>query len=111
MLVGIQNGKEVSSLVSTRDETKHGLLRRSVANAFTPSAVMDYEGCIDEAIAELLDFVERKKTFDLARTILWYTMDAAGRFAFGEPLGCLKAEDDVGGAIQLTRDRLNHWGW
>ncbi|KAK6209078.1 hypothetical protein LQW54_006678 [Pestalotiopsis sp. IQ-011] len=38
-------------------------------------------------------------------------MDAAGRFSFGEPLGCLEQEDDVGGSIQLIRDRFNHWGW
>lgn len=99
------------SLVSTADETKHGLLRRAVANAFTPAAVLDYEEWIDATIAELLDIVSRKSTFDLSSMILWYTMDAAGRFSFGEPLGCLAAEDDVGGSIQLVRDRLNHWGW
>ncbi|EMR62676.1 putative cytochrome p450 oxidoreductase protein [Eutypa lata UCREL1] len=110
-IVRYGNGKEVPSLVSTADETKHGLLRRAVANAFTPAAVLDYEEWIDATIAELLDIVSRKSTFDLSSMILWYTMDAAGRFSFGEPLGCLAAEDDVGGSIQLVRDRLNHWGW
>ncbi|KAI1371034.1 cytochrome P450 [Hypoxylon crocopeplum] len=111
VLVGIQNGKEVPSLVSTTDEGRHGALRRSVANAFTPTAVLDYEKAVDETIAELLDIISGKKTFDLSSMILWYTMDAAGRFSFGEPLGCLQAEDDVGGSIQLIRDRFNHWGW
>lgn len=36
-------------------------------------------------------------------------MDAAGRFSFGESVGCLAAEDDVGGSIQLIRDRFAHW--
>ncbi|KAI1082494.1 cytochrome P450 [Whalleya microplaca] len=111
VLIGIQNGKEVPSLVSTADEARHGALRRSVANAFTPTAVLDYEGWIDTTILELLDLVHRKTTLDLSSTILWYTMDAAGRFSFGEPLGCLAAESDVGGSIQLIRDRFNHWGW
>ncbi|KAI1208291.1 cytochrome P450 [Annulohypoxylon truncatum] len=112
VLVGIQNGKEVSSLVSTRDETRHGALRRSVANAFTPTASLEYEKWVDATIAELLNTIRRKKTnFDLSSMILWYTMDAAGRFSFGEPLGCLQAENDVGGSIQLIRDRFNHWGW
>ncbi|KAI1458106.1 cytochrome P450 [Annulohypoxylon moriforme] len=110
VLVGISNGKEVPSLVSTRDETRHGALRRSVANAFTPTASLEYEKWIDATIAELLDVVSKKKTFDLSSMILYYTMDAAGRFSFGEPLGCLQAEGDVGGSIQLIRDRFNHWG-
>ncbi|KAI1327940.1 cytochrome P450 [Xylariaceae sp. FL0255] len=111
VLVGIQNGKEVPSLVSTRDEARHAALRRSVANAFTLNAALDYERWIDATIAEMLDAVAKKRTFDLSAMILWYSMDAASRFSFGEPLGCLKAEDDVGGSIQLIRDRFNHWGW
>ncbi|KAI1341691.1 cytochrome P450 [Xylariaceae sp. FL0016] len=111
VLVGIQNGKEVSSLVSTRDETRHGALRRSVANAFTPTAVLDYEKWVDDTIVELLDKLNTKSTLDLSSTVLFYVMDAAGRFSFGEPLGCIAAEDDIGGSIQMIRDRFNHWGW
>ncbi|KAI0508452.1 cytochrome P450 [Xylaria bambusicola] len=110
VLIGIQNGKEVPSLVSTRDEARHAALRRSVANSFTPTAVLDYESSIDATIGELLAAVDKKATFDLSSMILWYTMDAAARFSFGEPLGCLAAEGDVGGSIQLIRDRFNHWG-
>lgn len=100
------------SLVSTRDEVRHAALRRSVASAFTPTAVLDYEGSIDATIRELLAAIDSKKgaAFDLSSMILWYTMDAAGRFSFGEPLGCLAAEGDVGGSIQLIRDRFDHWG-
>lgn len=109
VLLGHQNGKDIPSLVSTRDEKQHGALRRSVANAFTPTAALDYEKWIDMTIAELLASVASKSTFDLTSMILWYTMDAAARFSFGVPLGCLSAEDDVGGSIQLIRDRLSHW--
>ncbi|KAH8893606.1 cytochrome P450 [Thozetella sp. PMI_491] len=111
VLVGISNGKEVPSLVSTADETRHGALRRAVANAFTPTAVLEYEKWVDVTIAELIEAMGKSDTFDLSSMILWYTMDAAGRFSFGEPLGCLTAKGDVGGSIQLIRDRFNHWGW
>lgn len=97
--------------MSTSDETCHSALRRSVANAFTPTAVLDYERWIDATIEELIDVMSKKETFDLSSMILWYTMDAAGRFSFGETLGCLRAEGDVDGSIQLVRDRFNHWGW
>ncbi|KAI0485829.1 cytochrome P450 [Xylaria cf. heliscus] len=109
VLLGYQNGKDIASLVSTRDEKQHGALRRSVANAFTPTAALDYEKWIDLTIKELLETVAKKSTLDLASMILWYTMDASARFSFGVPLGCLAAEGDVGGSIQLIRDRLSHW--
>jgi cytochrome P450 len=38
-------------------------------------------------------------------------MDAASQISFSEPLGSLRAESDVGGSIQLIRDRFFHWGW
>ncbi|KAI1745229.1 cytochrome P450 [Xylaria scruposa] len=109
VLMGHQNGKDIPSLVSTRNEKQHGALRRSVANAFTPTAALDYEKWIDVTIEELLESVARRPEFDLASTALWYTMDASARFSFGAPLGCLTAEGDVGGSIQLIRDRLSHW--
>ncbi|KAI1753109.1 cytochrome P450 [Xylaria castorea] len=109
VLMGHQNGKDIPSLVSTRNEKQHGALRRSVANAFTPTAALDYEKWIDLTIEELLESVARRSTFDLASMALWYTMDASARFSFGAPLGCLAAEGDVGGSVQLIRDRLSHW--
>ncbi|KAJ4396915.1 hypothetical protein N0V93_001137 [Gnomoniopsis smithogilvyi] len=112
VLIGISNGKEVPSLVSTSDEARHGALRRAVASAFSPNGVLEYEPFVDETISELLDVLQAKKgAFDLAATILYYTMDAAGWFSFGEPLGCLQADCDVGGSIQMIRNRFNHWGW
>ncbi|KAI1262329.1 cytochrome P450 [Xylariaceae sp. FL1019] len=111
VLLGIQNGKEVASLVSTRDEVRHAAIRRSVAGAFTPAAVLDYEEWVDMTIPELLDCMSGKTTFDLSSMVLWYMIDAASRFSFGEPLGCLAAEGDVDGTIQLIRDRSDHWGW
>lgn len=112
VLIGISNGKEVPSLVSTSDEVRHGALRRAVAGAFSPNGVLEYEPFVDETIIELLDVLRAKKgTFDLAATILYYTMDSAGRFSFGEPLGCLRADGDIGGSIQMIRNRFNHWGW
>ncbi|KUJ08910.1 cytochrome P450 [Mollisia scopiformis] len=111
VLVGISNGKEVASLVSTADEAKHGALRRSVSKAFTPAAVLDYEVYIDQTIPDLLQALERHETVDLSEMMLLYSMDSATRVSFGETLGCLESESDVGGTIQLIRDRFNHWGW
>jgi cytochrome P450 len=119
VLLGRQNGRDIASFGSARDEKQHGAMRRSIANAFTPTATLDYERWIDETIEELLEVVGRKtktKTttittgkFDLSSMIVWYTMDSAGRFSFGAPFGCLAAEADVSGSVQVIRDRFAHW--
>jgi len=88
--VGISNGKEVTSLVSTSDENKHGALRRSVAKAFTPTASLDYEAHVDKTIPELIEALEKRHTVDMVEMLLFYSMDAASRLLFGEPLGCLR---------------------
>lgn len=99
------------SLVSTADEGKHGALRRSVSKAFTPAGVLDYEDYVDKIIPDLVDAIRRHETFDLAQLMLFYSMDAATQMSFSETLGCLPAESDIGGTIQLIRDRFYHWGW
>jgi len=111
VLVGISNGKEVPSLVSTSDETKHGVLRRSIAKAFTPSAVLDYEAFIDQTLPDLVTALERHQTVDIHEILLYLAMDSATQISFGETLGDLRTETDVGGTIQLIRNRFIHWGW
>lgn len=99
------------SLVSTSDEAKHGALRRSVATAFSSTRALDYEPFIDQTIPDLVSALQRHETVDLAEMLLFYSMDAANRVSFNESLGCLDSENDIGGMIQLIRDRFNHWGW
>ena len=112
-LVGISNGKEVPSLVSTRDETRHGQLRRSVASAFTVRGSEGYESFVDSTIPDLLDAVRRSKggKFDLPGLLMLYSMDSASRMAFSESLGCLKSGEDVGGSIALIRQTYYDAQW
>ena len=111
VLVGISNGKEVPSLVSTADEVKHGALRRSIAGAFTPNGVLPLEQCIDQTMRELRDILDQKTgPIDLPMWMSLFSMDSAARQAFGEDRGYLAAGKDVDGSIQLIRDRFNHWG-
>ncbi|KAK3073217.1 hypothetical protein LTR53_005416 [Teratosphaeriaceae sp. CCFEE 6253] len=110
VLVGISNGKEIRSLVSTADEARHAALRRSVAGAFTATNTLDYEPWVDATIADLVAVLSTRALVDLPEIMLYYSMDAAGRFSFGATLGCLAANADVGGVAQVIRDRLAHWG-
>jgi hypothetical protein len=65
MLIGISNGKEVASLVSTAGEATHGALQRSITRAFTPTATLDYEICIGQKIPDLMEALERYETVDI----------------------------------------------
>jgi cytochrome P450 len=110
VLLGIVKGKEVPSLVSLEDETKHAQLRRSVANAFTPTSVLEMEKTINPTIALLLEVLEQRKVVDLSGQMLWYSLDNAGRIAFNEDIGCLKADSDMGNTGRMIHARFNHWG-
>ena len=107
-LVGISSGKEVPSLVSTRDETRHGQLRRSVASTFTVRGSEDYEIFVDSAIPDLLDAVRRSKggKFDLLGLLMLYSMDSVSRMAFKFP-AVPNSGEDVGGSITLIRDQVS----
>ena len=100
----------MTSLVSTADENKHGALRRSVAKAFTPNAALGYEVHVDKTIPELIEALDQHQNVDMTEMLLFYSMDAASRVLFGEPLGCLRTQSDVGGTIELIRNRFDHWG-
>ncbi|KAI3341627.1 cytochrome P450 [Ustulina deusta] len=109
VLLGFRDGKDIETILSTRDEKQHGALRRSVANAFTATAALDYEKWFDITIGELLEAVVSKPTFDLTSMISWYSMDAAARFSFSAPLGCLAVQGDVDNNMQTIRNHFTHW--
>lgn len=109
VIVGISQGKEVDSVVTIRDENRHNRLRRSVANAFTASAALDYEPHIDRTIEGLLQNLSKQRTFDLSRVMLYFGLDAASGFAFNSPMGNLAADADVHGMIAVTRERMRYW--
>lgn len=112
VLVGISNGKEVRSLVNTRDENVHTRLRRSVLRAFTAKSLQAYEAGIDLTIQDLLAALDRyvDRCVDLPQMLSFFTTDSAARIAFSESPGCLEAEADVDGSLGLVRDRFRHWG-
>lgn len=59
------------SLVSTRDEVRHGQLRRSVASGFTARGAAGYEGFVDTTVPELMAAIRRGEgRVDLSRLML-----------------------------------------
>lgn len=73
------------------------------------TATLDYEPHIDRTIEELLKSLGDQRTFDLARKMVYFGLDAASGFAFNSPMGCLAADADVHRIIAVTRERMRHW--
>jgi cytochrome P450 len=71
---------------------------------------LDYEIFVDQGTDELLKVLEKEPTIDFAWWMLLYSMDVSSRMLFSESLGFLESGSDVGGTIQVIRDRFTHWG-
>jgi hypothetical protein len=104
--LGIINGKEVASLISTEDETKHGQMRRGVANAFTTTSVLEMEDKFNDVSLQLMDMLQQRKEVDLAEHLLWFSLDAAAKFSFSEDIGFLRTNSDVNGTAESIRSKL-----
>jgi cytochrome P450 len=102
------NGKEVSSLIPTVDEAKHGQMRRGVANAFTPSTIGEMEHLIHHTTLTLMECLKERKVVDLPQQFLWYSLDTAGQIAFSEDIGFMRSDADVDGGAQIIRGMQFH---
>ncbi|KIW00379.1 uncharacterized protein PV09_08089 [Verruconis gallopava] len=114
-LLGIdKDGKPVESLITVKDESKHGQMRRAIANAFTVTSVGEMESIFDESITQLLHVlhqrVERRQSLDITRQIAWYSLDNAAKMVFSEDAGCLRTDSDAQGLGKMIQSRFMHWG-
>ncbi|CAI6332903.1 unnamed protein product [Periconia digitata] len=104
-------------VASQRDPAKHKRLRAKMGPAYS----MDVQPTIDQNVATLVDLIDRKyaaepmltrctranpehalpaKTMDFGQKMDFYSIDTLCDFAFGENVGLLKSDSDVG---DLTR--------
>ena len=111
-LMGVRNGREVPTIISTISEAKHTAIRRGIGNAFSTNALLDYEHHLDRSAAELVRAVTDLRSFDMCEWFQFYTMDLLSRVAFSESLGFVTSGHDVDGIIQTLEDRFayyNRW--
>ncbi|PYI35377.1 cytochrome P450 [Aspergillus indologenus CBS 114.80] len=84
-----------SGTITMADDDNHARLRRSLAPAFSPKALVEQESILMSNIDMLLDQLQRRSEAGLVTDLrAWYnytTFDLLGDFAFGSPFGCLKA--------------------
>lgn len=108
-LTKVNKGKEVISFNTLTDEKRASAIKRSVASGFAPSALLNYEHCVDETAALLVKKLSERNQVDAADWMAYFTTDTLCRIAFSEDAGCLKTGTDATGFIANAEDRLRHW--
>ncbi|QUC21642.1 uncharacterized protein UV8b_05885 [Ustilaginoidea virens] len=96
---GLRFEPRVNSIVSVRDDSLHGVMRAQMASGYSGKQVDNLEQKIDDAVVGLVALVEayiaRDEPLDMARKVLYFTLDVISDLAFGEPLGHLSSDSDV----------------
>ncbi|KAJ2990397.1 hypothetical protein NUW58_g2604 [Xylaria curta] len=87
----------VHSIVSERDPTAHGEMRRLLAHAFSASSLKEQETLITNNVDRFIDVVrvkaEKETEFDIGKTFEMLTFDIIGDLAFGERFKALDTEE------------------
>lgn len=106
-------------VASQRDPVKHKALRGKMGTAYS----VDVQPMVDQQISRLIDLIDRKyatnrtstnptaegrrnetsaRVMNFGEKIHFYALDCLGGFAFGEPFGFLKTDEDVGRMTQIN---------
>lgn len=101
----MSKGTRLPSLFSTTDEDYHAQLRRSVNNAFSMSALVQYEAFVDNTTSKFLDqtealFSSQHAICDFARWLQWYAFDVIGQITYSKGHGFIDRAEDVDGMVR-----------
>lgn len=101
----IVNGRRAASLVAMTDESDHARTKRHVANAYSLSTLVEFEGFVDsttEVLLRELDqrFAQTGRSCDLGDWLQFYAFDVIGELTFSKRLGFIEHGEDVGGIIK-----------
>lgn len=92
------------SLFSTTDETYHAQLRRRVNNAFSMSALVQYEPLVNEVVELFLDktealFAKTGEACDFALWLQYLAFDVIGQITYGKRHGFIDENEDIEGMV------------
>ncbi|KAI0868729.1 cytochrome P450 [Hypoxylon argillaceum] len=88
----------VSSIISERDPTRHGEMRRLLAHAFSLTSLKEQEELIIGNIDRFIELVKTKtckqrEVFDIAKGYERMAFDIIGDLAFGQNFGALETDE------------------
>ncbi|KAF2837633.1 cytochrome P450 [Patellaria atrata CBS 101060] len=104
----------VDNMFSTKDETRHMELRKTMAFGYSGKENAKLEEGIEAGIADFVELIETKyvsgrgecKVMDLAEKAQFWSMDTMGRLAFGEGLGHCRGDADVYGFMKAVEQSV-----
>lgn len=84
------------SVVSSRDPTEHGAMRKLLSNAFSAKALAEQESIVHSYVDLFIKQIGKHATGkeegeEMVKWYNWCTFDIIGDLAFGDPFGCLEA--------------------
>lgn len=100
----MSNGSRLPTLFSTTDEQYHATLRRSVNNAFSMTALVQYEPLVDRTTAKFLDqtdalFSSKNAICNFAEWLQYYAFDVIGEITYSKRHGFVDRGEDVDGMV------------
>lgn len=100
----VSNGHRLPSLFSTTDEAYHAQLRRSVSNAFSMSALVQYEPLVNEVLETFLSqtdkiYARTGEVCDFAKWLQYLAFDVIGQITYSHPHGFVSTNTDIDGMI------------
>jgi hypothetical protein len=106
----------LQNLFNTKDEDFHAKLRRSVANAFAMSTLVQFEPLVDSTITAFTDqldqrFVDKpgpEGVLDFGMWLQYYAFDVIGQLTFSKRLGFVDEGRDVDNIISSLERTLDY---
>jgi cytochrome P450 len=100
----VSNGHRLPSLFSTTDEAYHAQLRRSVNNAFSMSALVQYEPLVNTVLDTFLSqtatlYARPNHTCNFATWLQYLAFDVIGQITYSHPHGFVSTNTDIDGMI------------
>jgi hypothetical protein len=100
----MSKGSRLPTLFSTTDEQYHATLRRSVNNAFSMTALVQYEPLVDETTERFLDqtealFSSKNAICNFSQWLQYYAFDVIGQITYSKRHGFVDTGEDVDGMV------------
>ena len=100
----MSHGERLPSLFSTTDEVYHAQLRRCVNNAFSMSALVQYEPSVDIVTESFLAqtqklYASTRVVCDFAQWLQFYAFDVIGEITYSESHGFVDRHEDIDGMV------------
>ncbi|KAH7089414.1 cytochrome P450 [Paraphoma chrysanthemicola] len=100
------------NIFAIRDPAVHKARRRKIANLYSMSTMVSYEGAVDRmnkiCMGKLTALASKGRKFSLPNFLQWYAFDVIGEITFNESFRMMENEGDVTGMIDGIHKANNY---